>query len=349
MLSCIRPPQRTESYGQGDLRPGPARGARWRAGSTKRSPAATSGPRHRRLSGAARLAFSPRPSSSLEDRRQRRRGAHPGAARAVVVGVVQEEDVAGRGRRRVARRAIDSGVARRVQSLPHCDQSTGRQPRPPHRPQAGGAEDPVGRPVVGDRLAGRLLDRRPAALGVVEQLPRRKPQLVAVAVAVQLDPVAGGDDLRRQRRPPHDLLAGEEEGRRGAGLAQSLEHARGALRVRAVVEGDRDARRLRPGAARSRAPRPGPARPAPAPAPRGRPPAAPRPAAEQARDQGARAGVCCARLAARRRLGRRRRRGRRVVVLADVDAALERLGDHPVRGLAVDRRRASSRRRSRPG
>jgi hypothetical protein len=29
----------------------------------------------------------------------------------------------------VALRVIDSAVARRVQSRPHCDQSTGRQPR----------------------------------------------------------------------------------------------------------------------------------------------------------------------------------------------------------------------------
>lgn len=29
----------------------------------------------------------------------------------------------------VALRLIDSAVARRVQSLPHCDHSTGRQPR----------------------------------------------------------------------------------------------------------------------------------------------------------------------------------------------------------------------------
>ena len=75
------------------------------------------------------IGFSPRLSELLEDDRQRRDGAQPGARRAVVVGVVQEEDVPCAGVRRSQRRAIDSAVARRVQSLPHCDQSTGRQPR----------------------------------------------------------------------------------------------------------------------------------------------------------------------------------------------------------------------------
>ncbi len=60
-------------------------------------------------------------------------------------------------------------------------------------------------------------------------------------MAVQLDPVPGGDDLGRQRRTPLDLLAGEEEGRRGAVLAQRLQHGRRPLRVRAVVEGEGDA------------------------------------------------------------------------------------------------------------
>src|SRR6478609_4813672 len=62
-----------------------------------------------------------------------------------------------------------------------------------------------------------------------------------MAVAVQLDPVAGGDGLSKQRRTLHHLLAGEEEGGRCGRLAQGLEDGRRALRVRAVVEGEGDA------------------------------------------------------------------------------------------------------------
>ena len=40
---------------------------------------------------------------------------------------------------------------------------------------------------------------------------------------MQLDPVAGGDDLGRQRRPPLDLLAGEEEGRLRPVFTKDLE------------------------------------------------------------------------------------------------------------------------------
>ena len=41
------------------------------------------------------IDFSPRALELLEDRSAAPRGAHPGAARAVVVGVVQEDDVPG--------------------------------------------------------------------------------------------------------------------------------------------------------------------------------------------------------------------------------------------------------------
>ncbi len=75
------------------------------------------------------IDFSPRASSSsrMIGRAAAVRTQEP--ARAVVVGVVQEEDVPGAGPGPVVLRAIEAGVARRVQSLPHCDHSTGRQPR----------------------------------------------------------------------------------------------------------------------------------------------------------------------------------------------------------------------------
>jgi hypothetical protein len=53
--------------------------------------------------------------------------------------------------------------------------------------------------------------------------------------------VSSGDDLRRQRRAPHDLLAGEKKGGAGACLPQELEHQRRALWVRTVIEGERNA------------------------------------------------------------------------------------------------------------
>ena len=64
-----------------------------------------------------------------------------------------------------------------------------------------------------------------------------EPQLVAVAIAVQADPVAGGDDLGGERRVARDLLADEEEGRADAARGQHLEHGRRPLAVRPVVEG----------------------------------------------------------------------------------------------------------------
>ncbi len=61
-----------------------------------------------------------------------------------------------------------------------------------------------------------------------------------MAMAVQLHPVPGGDDLRRQGRPALHLLAGEEEGGPGAVVAKGLQRRRRPLRVRPLVEGDRD-------------------------------------------------------------------------------------------------------------
>ena len=93
------PLHRTESHVQADLRPGPA--ASTMAQQLDEAFAGcdewTIAPPVQRRST---LDFSPRTSELVEDPRQSRRGAHPGVARAVVVGVVQEDDVPGRGCRR---------------------------------------------------------------------------------------------------------------------------------------------------------------------------------------------------------------------------------------------------------
>ena len=75
------------------------REARWREGSTKRSRVVTSGRRHRRAQRRERDGPQSLAVELLEYERQRRRGTRPGAARAVVVGVVEKQDVAGRGAR----------------------------------------------------------------------------------------------------------------------------------------------------------------------------------------------------------------------------------------------------------
>ena len=58
-------------------------------------------------------------------------------------------------------------------------------------------------------------------------------------VAVQGDHVALAGDLGRERRPPLDLLADEEERGLDARRRQHLEHRRRALGVGTVVERDR--------------------------------------------------------------------------------------------------------------
>jgi hypothetical protein len=107
-----------------------------------------------------------------------------------------------------------------------------------------GAEHAVRRPVHrrdGSHGAG---DRRLGPHEIGTRSGRREPQEVAVAVRVDADGVAGGDDLAREARAAPDLLADEEERRDGACLAQDLEHPRRALRVRSVVEGERDRGRV---------------------------------------------------------------------------------------------------------
>jgi hypothetical protein len=55
--------------------------------------------------------------------------------------------------------------------------------------------------------------------------------------------VPGGRDLRCERGIPFDLLSAEEEDRRRAARAERLEHRRRPLRMRPVVEGQRNGAR----------------------------------------------------------------------------------------------------------
>ena len=250
----------------------------------------------------------------------------------------------------VALRVIDAAVARRVQSRPHFDHSTGRQPRERIAAQPGAAEDPVGRPVVGDRLAARLLDRRPSPLGVVEQRPAAS---AAAGCGGDGSGARPGGRRRRSRPPARDVSRpARRPGRRSpsaSGLAEDLQHRRGALRVRAVVEGEGDAGvalvaqddRRAAGRPRGRsAPAPGrragppPRGRAPAPAARRR--ATVRAASTSAARRRSRSGLGFgfdgfvrdgARGFGRAELLRRLGRRRLVVVGADVDPA----GDRPQR------------------
>ena len=60
-------------------------------------------------------------------------------------------------------------------------------------------------------------------------------------VAVHRDLVPRRRDLGGERREPLDLLADEEERRRHAEAREQLEHGRRPLRMRPVVERERDA------------------------------------------------------------------------------------------------------------
>ena len=90
------------------------------------------------------------------------------------------------------------------------------------------------------RRAGGPGDRGDAAVEVGIEGSRKQPQRVSVPVAVQRDHVAGRGDLGGQGGISLDLLSDQEEGRLSARVPERLEHGRRALRMRAVVEGDRD-------------------------------------------------------------------------------------------------------------
>ena len=73
-----------------------------------------------------------------------------------------------------------------------------------------------------------------------------------MAIAVDADRVAGGNDLGRERPVALDLLADQEERRDRASSVQSLEYGRGAVAMRPVVEGACDPA---PGRKRARNPK----------------------------------------------------------------------------------------------
>ncbi len=79
--------------------------------------------------------------------------------------------------------------------------------------------------------------------------------------------MTGGDDLRRERAVAVDLLADEQEGCDGTTRGEGFEHRGRAGRVRAVVEGHRDADRAGDAPGYPQRPRRRRARPVPAPAP----------------------------------------------------------------------------------
>ena len=88
---------------------------------------------------------------------------------------------------------------------------------------------------------GGVFDRGSRPAEVLLELAFGEPQLQPVAMAVKGDPVARAVDPGCQGRSTEHLLPNQEEGRAGAVACQQLEDRRGALGVRAVVEGECDA------------------------------------------------------------------------------------------------------------
>jgi hypothetical protein len=93
---------------------------------------------------------------------------------------------------------------------------------------------------VDGRDAGRLGDDGVPAVEVGGERRGRDAQEVAVTVTVQGDGVAARRDLGRERRLTLDLLADQEERRARARSVQGGEDRGRALRMRAVVERQRD-------------------------------------------------------------------------------------------------------------
>jgi hypothetical protein len=89
----------------------------------------------------------------------------------------------------------------------------------------------------------RVLDGRGAPREIVEDLTRGEAQLQAVPVTMERHPVTRRGDLDHELRTAADLLTDYEEGRARARARQGVEHGRGSLRVRPVIEGERDAAR----------------------------------------------------------------------------------------------------------
>jgi hypothetical protein len=95
--------------------------------------------------------------------------------------------------------------------------------------------------VVGGRSTDGVLNRGDPAPEVVLELSAVATQVQAVVVSVQRDRVALRLYAPQELWPFAHLLADHEEGRHRAVPSEDLEHRRRPLRVRPVVEGDRDA------------------------------------------------------------------------------------------------------------
>ena len=101
---------------------------------------------------------------------------------------------------------------------------------------------PYGRAVQRRAHPGRFADRVDGAVEVVGDRRHPAAEQESVPVAVHGHFVSRRDDLPRKRRPLHDLLTDQEEGRCRVPARELVEHRRRALRVRAVVERDRNDR-----------------------------------------------------------------------------------------------------------
>lgn len=92
-------------------------------------------------------------------------------------------------------------------------------------------------------MEAHAADHLDGALEVVSDGVSGEAELHTMPVAVDRDLVPAPLDLGGDVRIALDLLADQEEDRFGACVIERIEHARGPLRMRAVVEGER---RLRP-------------------------------------------------------------------------------------------------------
>src|SRR5579862_7012422 len=93
-----------------------------------------------------------------------------------------------------------------------------------------------------DVAPDRVLDRLPSTGEVTPDLRAPHPQLQAVPVSVEGHRMPAGGDPLRKLRMARDLLADQEEHRPRVRRGEDLEHGRGPLRMRAVIERQHHAR-----------------------------------------------------------------------------------------------------------
>src|SRR5579884_571009 len=163
----------------------------------------------------------------------------PRVVRCVVVGIVQEHDLAAaKTPRRVCR-----DRQRRCVALPVTAPST---PDDDLQPQSAGGEDgctvrhPVGWAITlgnDTRCSGDLVT---GANDLVDGHGRSTHELKTVRVAVQCDLVPCSVNLLRNLWVPGDLSAAEKERRRDVVPRELRQYGRSTLRVRSVVEGQGD-------------------------------------------------------------------------------------------------------------